>query len=534
MTPAKKLFLLLLGLSVGQVLVAQTTYNSIANGDWNASTTWDAAGIPPATIPAGDVVNLNHRVTLQSPNIVTNNGSVLVPNEGSAVSSTLAAGLTVDFGATFNNNNDLIVGPYTATVTNLVIQARGSMNNSGNIIVNSPPTGGSGRVRYSNSLNNLPGGLVEIYDVASFTEVFNAQGATIRQFDGFVQGSIFGGTFTNEGLLDILGSSFIVRNGAVIINNPTGVINNGGFMNVGFANGTITNLGTINNTNSLGARSSSGTGVITSTNGTINNDGVIFETGDSELNFSATTLSGSGGVFGGQFSSALSNSTPGTTTINGPLINSGKVLVRINGTTSEDFSVIEVLGTANLTGTTLEGFIPNSYLPSIGDEFEILTATGGVTGTFSATELTDIGPDLDWEVTYEANRAVLKVIEAGGGGGGGGGGGNPGDLTSVPTMSQWGLIIFALLILTLSTITAMQKEVTAEGTQSGSFSIKHFPFEKSSFIFWLVGTALTLMLVFTVAIVFAGYELTNADLPGSILAIPIAAYLLHLLFGYKK
>ena len=80
----------------------------------------------------------------------------------------------------------------------------------------------------------------------------------------------------------------------------------------------------------------------------------------------------------------------------------------------------------------------------------------------------------------------------------------------------------------------MQKEVTAEGTQSGSFSIKHFPFEKSSFIFWLVGTALTLMLVFTVAIVFAGFELTNADLPGSILAIPIAAYLLHLLFGYKK
>ncbi len=129
-------------------------------------------------------------------------------------------------------------------------------------------------------------------------------------------------------------------------------------------------------------------------------------------------------------------------------------------------------------------------------------------------------------------RVLLRIIAAGGGGGGGG---NPGsDMTSVPTMSQWGLILFALLILTLGTITAMQREVTAEGTQNSSFSIKHFPFEKSSFIFWLMGTALALMLVFVVAILFAGYELTNADIPGSLLAIPIAAYLLHLLFGYKK
>jgi len=57
-------FITLLGLT-GSMLLAQTTYNSVANGNWSDATTCDANGVPPNPIPAGDVVNLNHRVTVQ-------------------------------------------------------------------------------------------------------------------------------------------------------------------------------------------------------------------------------------------------------------------------------------------------------------------------------------------------------------------------------------------------------------------------------------------------------------------------------------
>ena len=43
--------------------------------------------------------------------------------------------------------------------------------------------------------------------------------------------------------------------------------------------------------------------------------------------------------------------------------------------------------------------------------------------------------------------------------------------------------------------------------------------------------ALVVFAIFTIAIQFFGYELTSADIPGSLIAIPILAYLLHLFAG---
>ncbi|NRB49996.1 MAG: HYR domain-containing protein, partial [Saprospiraceae bacterium] len=58
MTQVKKLLLSLLCLTVGQVLLAQTTYSTVRNGNWDVASTWDANGIPPNPIPADATVEI--------------------------------------------------------------------------------------------------------------------------------------------------------------------------------------------------------------------------------------------------------------------------------------------------------------------------------------------------------------------------------------------------------------------------------------------------------------------------------------------
>ncbi|MEM7104940.1 MAG: IPTL-CTERM sorting domain-containing protein [Bacteroidota bacterium] len=106
--------------------------------------------------------------------------------------------------------------------------------------------------------------------------------------------------------------------------------------------------------------------------------------------------------------------------------------------------------------------------------------------------------------------------------------------TPIPTLGQWGLIIFALLILTFGNVTVAQPKMSMASGSGMNFSIQHIPFDKASFTRWLFIVALALFGVFTIAIQMFGYELTSADIPGSIVAIPIVAYNLHLIFGASE
>ncbi|MCB9352343.1 MAG: thrombospondin type 3 repeat-containing protein [Lewinellaceae bacterium] len=382
------------------------TYTTVAPGDWTSTSTWDANGVPPATIPAGATVNIDHRVTISNGTTVENDGTILVRNE--------QGGITVSGGATLNNDNQITVGPYPTSILNYVISVSGALNNSGTVTVNGGTNGPNGRTRYAGSLNNLPGGLVEIYDVAQFSgSVNNSQGATIRKYAGFTQGGMFSGTFENDGLFEQLGGSFNIRQGSTFNNNATGVIENSGYFDIGFFGGTLNNTGTINNNSGgiFGVRPFSSPGALNSAAGQINNDGVLFGDGGGlgSTDLSSSSLSGAGKVFGGSFFSNFQQS-PGTFAITGTLNNPAVVLARINSTTPGAFSVIAVDGTADISGSTLEVIRDGSYGPTQGDEFEILTATGGVTTPFAATNLPNIGPNLEWSLTYESNRVLLRVV----------------------------------------------------------------------------------------------------------------------------
>jgi hypothetical protein len=65
-------------------------------------------------------------------------------------------------------------------------------------------------------------------------------------------------------------------------------------------------------------------------------------------------------------------------------------------------------GAAQLGGT-LDVSLLNGFMPQVGDMFDILTAAGGVTGTFATTILPTLAGDLFWNINYGPNSVELTV-----------------------------------------------------------------------------------------------------------------------------
>lgn len=99
---------------------------------------------------------------------------------------------------------------------------------------------------------------------------------------------------------------------------------------------------------------------------------------------------------------------------------------------------------------------------------------------------------------------------------------------SIPTMSEWGLIIFGLIIFGLSLVFGLQHRsrmaMPGNGTAPAPFSAR---FEFKTFARVLPMVYLAITAIFVLAIGAFGYELTNADVPGSLIAGAIVAYLIQ-------
>jgi T5SS/PEP-CTERM-associated repeat protein len=69
-------------------------------------------------------------------------------------------------------------------------------------------------------------------------------------------------------------------------------------------------------------------------------------------------------------------------------------------------------GVAELSGT-LSVSLLNNFMPQAGDMFDIITAIGGVSGTFANTDLPALSGDLFWNVDYGPNTVELTVASPG-------------------------------------------------------------------------------------------------------------------------
>ena len=96
-------------------------------------------------------------------------------------------------------------------------------------------------------------------------------------------------------------------------------------------------------------------------------------------------------------------------------------------------------------------------------------------------------------------------------------------------MSQWGLILLCLIVLTLGMVTVRQRQLAMAGSESSGFALRNLPFNRARFTRALWWAGLAIVAIFAVAILAFGYVMTTADVPGSLLALPLVAYLITLL-----
>ena len=103
-------------------------------------------------------------------------------------------------------------------------------------------------------------------------------------------------------------------------------------------------------------------------------------------------------------------------------------------------------------------------------------------------------------------------------------------------MSEWGLILFALIIFSMAVVFGTkQQQALAMGTAGGNMAAPSpsLPFDKALFLKVLPTVYLAFAVVFATLTLF-GYELTNADIPGSLLAGGLIAYLVQFVMKSKS
>lgn len=151
---------------------------------------------------------------------------------------------------------------------------------------------------------------------------------------------------------------------------------------------------------------------ITQRGGTITANGTLATPGDFIL--AAGLLQGTGTVAAPFLTSIAGTVAPGTVgtlgtlSVNGNLILASASLTHIDvsGATSDR---IAVTGAANVGGVVSLGTGIAGQVNGLGRQFTILTATGPVTGTFTASSIT---PILSQQFTYQQNAVLLTVRAA--------------------------------------------------------------------------------------------------------------------------
>lgn len=91
--------------------------------------------------------------------------------------------------------------------------------------------------------------------------------------------------------------------------------------------------------------------------------------------------------------------------------NMGSIRMDLAGTGINQFDRFVLSGGAQLAGELLVS-LSGGFVPSLGDSFTVLTANGGVTGTFQTETLPTIGGGLGLDVVYNPTSVVLQVIQS--------------------------------------------------------------------------------------------------------------------------
>ena len=218
-----------------------------------------------------------------------------------------------------------------------------------------------------------------------------------------------GGTTISAGILQIgAGASTgsvagnVVDNASLVFNRSDALI---------FA-GVISGTGTVAQSGS-GTLTLSGTGTYTGATsvnaGTLNVTGKI--AGSSVNVASGATLTGTGTV-GATTVASGGTVTPGVGGVPGTLAVSGN-LTLASGSNFVDFAtpasagLVTASGAASINGNALVNFASGTYAP--GQRYTLITATGGLSGSFASLSVSGLPTSVKGRLSYDASGAYLNL-----------------------------------------------------------------------------------------------------------------------------
>ena len=302
-----------------------------------------------------------------------------------------------------------------------------SLSGTGTVTVSGGTMTGSGPAWTHSGATNITGG--------TLSATINSPGRLTVTGTGVLQtgDSAFGSL--SDGAIPGTGSVFSNATAITVGSDNTSTTFSGTLAGAG----GLTKVGA--GTFTIGGASMPMTGVLTVNGGRVN---LLASGGGGAIVNGGGTLGGTGTISGPVTVNAGGTLAPGLSPgiINtGNLVLAGIFLVEIEGTTlGTQYDNTNVTGTVNVAGATLT--LAGAYVPQLGDTFTIIANDGAdaVTGTFAG---------LAEGATLTLNGSTLRITYAGGTG-------NdvvlvttaaaaPASAPGVPTLSEWGLLILALL-----------------------------------------------------------------------------------------
>lgn len=314
------------------------------------------------SIAAGKRIQVSNFSTLSATNGTTNNGGTLVMN-----------------------------GPF-ATVS-------GAMTNTTGYIL------GSGR--FTGGLNNGAGGVVHV-DAGNHLIIDQAAPTNAGAIE------LADGTIEYSGALSNTATGFISGRG--VFRGSSAAPGGTGLNNVGtlaFSGGLTDIYGDVSNT-ATGTIIAAGASVVTFYDDVVHNGAEIrTNAGSRTVFFGAVT--GAGPFTGGGTNEFNGDLRPGNSPANvafGGNVTIGPTAgldIELAGTTKgTGYDSLTIAGAAELGGHLSVTFL-NGFVPADGQSFNILTAAGGVDGTFDAQNLPALSGGLHLDLSYSANAVNISV-----------------------------------------------------------------------------------------------------------------------------
>jgi uncharacterized protein with beta-barrel porin domain len=378
-------------ISAGTLALTGSITSNVTN-----NATFNNAGTVTGSLTNTGITNNSGTITNGLTNTATVNASGIV--NGAIANGTGMFTVTGAFtgNSTFTNaaSATLAIGASGAYTL------QGLLANSGIVTV----ANGGQLIATVGGITNTAGGSITVAAGGTVNDELNNAGVVSNggAYVANVATNTGAGSITNTASGNWSGN--VLSNAAAIVNSGTWtgnvVANTGTITNNLTWTGAIANAGTFNN--NTGATVS---GLLTNTGGTTTNNGAL----NGGANISGGAFTGAGTVTnlmvsGGTF--APGTGTPGSSmTVTGNLaFQSGAMyLVTLNPTTA---SFASVGGTAALNGTAAAVYLAGNY---ISKKYTILTAAGGVSGTFASLVNTNVPANFTSSLSYDANHAYIDL-----------------------------------------------------------------------------------------------------------------------------